>query len=347
MHHVIAASKWRSPSNIALVKYWGKLPNQIPANPSISFTLDACNTETEVRLSEKKSTDKFDFDIWLKGEKTDSFKPKIVQFFNKIAHEAPLLEKHRLEIHTTNSFPHSSGIASSASGLSALALCILSLSGAEQKSNETGFYNKASEWARLGSGSASRSIYGGLVNWGAHKDLQGSSDEHALPVNEGIHKDFLSYCDFVLLVEVGSKSVSSTVGHGLMNGHPFAEKRFEQAHENLSKLLVLMQKPNFDAVGKLIEQEALTLHAMMMTSDPYFILMKANTVSILDLIWQFRQNTGIPAYFTLDAGANVHLLCPAAHEQAVAQFVKSELSTYLSGQQYICDRVGQGPKQLL
>ncbi len=344
---MITASKWRSPSNIALVKYWGKLPNQIPANPSISFTLDACHTETEVRLLKKTSTDKFDFDIWLDGEKTDAFKPKIEQFFSKIAHEAPLLEKYRLEIHTTNSFPHSSGIASSASGLSALALCLLSVSGKDPKQNEAEFYTKASEWARLGSGSASRSVYGGLVNWGTHKDLAGSSNEFALAVTENIHKDFLSYLDFVLLVEVGSKSVSSTVGHGLMNDHPFAKKRFEQAHENLSKLLILMQKPNVHEVGKLIEQEALTLHAMMMTSDPYFILMKANTVSIIDLIWQFRQNTGIPAYFTLDAGANVHLLCPAVHEQAVAQFVKSELSTYLSGQQYICDRVGQGPKQLL
>lgn len=343
---MIASSKWRSPSNIALVKYWGKHPGQIPANPSISFTLDACHTETEVRLLDKSSTAQFDFDLWLAGEKKDSFKPKIEKFFKAIVREAPFLTQHRFEIHTNNSFPHSSGIASSASGLSALALCLLSLSGAETNLSEAEFFQKASNWARIGSGSASRSVYGGLVNWGKYAGLPLSSDEHALPITENIHEDFFTYRDFVLLVEVGSKSVSSTVGHGLMNGHPYAAQRFEQAHRHLEHLLKLMQAPNFHEVGKLIEQEALTLHAMMMTSDPYFILMKPNTVTIIDLIWQFRAATNIPAYFTLDAGANVHLLCPEMHEQAVQNFVEQELSMYLNHAQYICDRVGQGPVKL-
>jgi diphosphomevalonate decarboxylase len=328
------------------VKYWGKHPGQIPANPSISFTLDACYTETEVRVSDKRSSAQFDFDIWLDGIQKDSFKAKIETFFKAIVHEAPFLTEQRFEIHTHNSFPHSSGIASSASGLSALALCLLSLSGAEEHMSKEAFLQKASHWARIGSGSASRSVYGGLVNWGTFAGLEGSSNEHGLSVSENIHEDFLSYRDFVLLVEVGSKSVSSTVGHGLMNGHPFAEQRFEQAHRHLAHLLKLMQGPNFDEVGKLIEQEALTLHAMMMTSDPYFILMKPNTVTIIDLIWQFRAATNIPAYFTLDAGANVHLLCPEAHEQAVQNFVEQELSMYLNQSKYICDRVGQGPVKL-
>lgn len=345
---MIASSKWRSPSNIALVKYWGKLPNQIPANPSISFTLDACHTETEVRLLEKTDTaTTFDFDLWLEDKLKADFKPKIEQFFSRIVHEAEFLKKYRIEIRTSNSFPHSSGIASSASGLSAMALCLLSLSDPNIDQNTPHFYQKASEWARLGSGSASRSVYGGLVNWGMHKDINGSHNEYAFPVKKDIYPDFLEYLDFVLLVEVGSKRVSSSVGHGLMNNHPFSKKRFEQAHDHLSNLLMLMQGPNFHEVGELIEQEALTLHAMMMTSRPYFILMKANTVNIIDLIWQFRENTGIPAYFTLDAGANVHLLCPKAHEQEVKQFVDQELSVYLSPQQYICDRVGHGPQKML
>ncbi len=343
---MIASSKWRSPSNIALIKYWGKYPHQIPANPSISFTLDACYTETELILSEKKSEAQFDFDLWLEGEAKEGFKPKVEQFFRAIVHEAPFLNQYRLEIHTANSFPHSSGIASSASGLSALALCVLSISNLNRSLTKADFYRKASEWARLGSGSASRSVYGGLVNWGRYEDLEGSADAYALPVKAHIHKDFLTYRDFILLVEIGAKGVSSTVGHGLMKGHPYAEARFAQANRHMGHLLRLMQGPNFEEVGYLIEQEALALHAMMMTSDPYFILMRANTVKVIDLIWQFRKNTDIPAYFTLDAGANVHLLCPEAHEQAVQKFVEQELTPYLNQGKYICDRVGQGPVKL-
>lgn len=335
--------KWRSPSNIALVKYWGKYENQIPANPSISFSLDACHTETEVRLSPKNSEEEFKVEIFLDGEAQPSFLPKIIKFFKSIVHEAAFLKDHHIEINTHNSFPHSSGIASSASGMSALALCLLSLKEDHTGKKESDFYRKASEWARLGSGSASRSVYGGLVEWGRFNGIRESSDEFAVPYQGEVHEVFKDFRDYVLLVETGSKQVSSTAGHGLMNGHPYAERRFLQAHENLARLLPCIASGDVEEFGKVVESEALTLHAMMMTSSPYFILMKPNTVKIIEQVWNFRKETGHPLYFTLDAGANVHLLFPAEAEQAVNDYVSSSLSGYLKNEKYICDRVGQGP----
>ncbi len=339
-------STWRSPSNIALVKYWGKYDNQIPANPSISFTLNECYTETEVSLSEKTAEVDFDFEVLLDGEPKPDFKGKIEKFFNTIVDEAPFLKEYKLTIKTHNSFPHSSGIASSASGMSALALCLLSLKATLTGEEETNFFQKASEWARLGSGSASRSVYGGLVQWGRFAGLRESSYHYAIPYKGEVHEVFKTFKDYVLLVEVGSKSVSSTAGHGLMNNHPFAERRFLQAHENLEKLTNILKSGDLEAFGNLVESEALTLHGMMMTSNPYFILMKPNTVAIIDKIWQFRKETKTPLYFTLDAGANVHLLFPATAEVAVEKFVEAELKGYLKDGRYIKDGVGNGPVKI-
>lgn len=341
-HH----SCWKSPSNIALVKYWGKYPNQIPANPSISFTLNACHTRTELLVSDKKSDEKFDFEVWLDGEIKSDFKPKIEKFFTAIEEELPLLKDFHFNIKTTNSFPHSSGIASSASGMSALALCLLSFKEEHTGEKENNFLQKASVWARLGSGSASRSVYGGLVEWGDFKGISESNNEYAIPYKGKVHPIFSDFQDYVLLVEVGSKSVSSTAGHGLMNNHPFAEKRFAQAHENLTSLLETLKTGDLEQFGSIVESEALTLHAMMMTSNPYFILMKPNTVKIIDHIWAFRKETGLPLFFTLDAGANVHLLFPKKIELSVKEFVTQTLTSYLKNSQYICDQVGLGPEKV-
>ncbi len=204
----------------------------------------------------------------------------------------------------------------------------------------------ASIWSRLGSGSASRSVYGGLVEWGQFAGIAESSDEYAVPYQGEVHSVFKNYCDYILLVETGSKAVSSSAGHGLMKAHPYAKRRFLQAHENLNHLLEILQSGDLEGFGKLVESEALTLHAMMMTSQPYFILMKPNTLSIIDLIWQFRKESGLPVSFTLDAGANIHLLFPADHKDSIEAFIRSELVAFLKDGRFIRDSVGSGPIKL-
>lgn len=335
---------WRSPSNIAIVKYWGKYANQIPANPSISFTLNNCFTQTTVTLEEENTSGDFDFKVYLDDELKPDFKGKIQDFLERLGDEAAFLKKHTFSIRTHNSFPHSSGIASSASGFSALALCFLSLKKQTTDYNEN-FYRKASIWARLGSGSACRSLYGGLVYWGENEHLPEGHNEYGVGLEpESIHQEFTNFRDYILLVELGSKRVSSTAGHGLMKNHPYAEVRFEQAKARLGEVLEYIKDGNVTSFGHLAESEALTLHAMMMTSDPYYLLMKPNTLDVIELIWQYRKTTGDPVFFTLDAGANVHLLFPAEIEPSVKQFVDTELKPYLRSEAYICDSVGQGPQ---
>ena len=339
---------WESPSNIALVKYWGKKANQIPENPSISFTLNTCKTITTLIYTKKEDISSFDFEVYLDGKRNDSFKPKIQTFFERVLVYLPFLKDYHFKIETSNTFPHSSGIASSASGMSALALCLMSI---EKKINPKmglEFFNqKASFLARLGSGSACRSIEGDLIVWGKTDVVEGSSNEFAIKYPYKVHDNFKNYQDTILLVDKGEKQVSSTVGHNLMHNHSFAKQRFEQAHENLFKLKQILELGNLNDFISLIESEALTLHAMMMTSNPYFILMKPNTLKIINKIWGFRSNTNLPIGFTLDAGANVHILYPKQETNRILEFIKNELVAYCQNGHYICDEIGFGANQIL
>ena len=335
--------QWSAPSNIALVKYWGKKDNQIPANPSVSFTLNNCKTITKLTFAKKEKQDTFSFDLLFEGKPKEDFKPKIQKFLERIEIYLPFLKDYHFTIDTENTFPHSSGIASSASGMAALALNLMRL---EKELNpemtEEYFFQKASMLARLGSGSACRSVKGQVVVWGNHKNIKGSSDLFGIEFPYAIHDDFKNFQDTILLVDKGEKQVSSTVGHDLMHDHPFAERRFAQAHENLDSLKAIFANGNLEEFIQIVESEALTLHAMMMTSMPYFILMKPNTLEIINAIWKFRNDTKIAVCFTLDAGANVHVLYPNKDKEIVLQFIQSELVGYCQNGQYICDQIGTG-----
>ncbi len=338
---------WSAPSNIALVKYWGKKAHQIPANPSVSFTLQNCKTITTLTFNKKEKHEAFGFDLLFEGQSKEDFKPKIQKFFERIERYCPYLKQYHFIIDTQNTFPHSSGIASSASGMAALAMNVMALE-KELNSEITDdyFYQKASFLARLGSGSACRSIKGSVVVWGNHDEIEGSSDLFGVEFPDTIHANFNNYQDTILLVDKGEKQVSSTVGHDLMSGHPFAEQRFHQAHHNLSALKAVLTSGDLNAFIAIVESEALTLHAMMMTSMPYFILMKPNTLSIINAVWKFRNETKIPVCFTLDAGANVHVLYPENVSVTVLQFIKDELVGYCQNGQYICDSIGLGAQKL-
>ncbi len=334
-----------APSNIALVKYWGKKKNQIAANPSLSFTLQNCKTTTTLSFKKIKLADDFRCEVRLDGEVKEDFKPKILQFFARVESYLKFLRDYDFTIETSNTFPHSSGIASSASGMAALSMTLMQMERAmNPEMTDEYFYKKASFLARLGSGSACRSIKGSIVIWGKHDEIKDSSDFYGVEVQDKIHPIFKEYQDTVLLVDKGEKVVSSTVGHDLMHDHPFAERRFAQAHENLSLLKSALIDGNITEFIKIVESEALTLHAMMLTSLPYFILMKPNTLEIINKIWMFRQSTSVPVCFTLDAGANVHLLYPLENKDEVLKFIKSDLVEYCQNGQYICDVVGNGAK---
>lgn len=337
---------WKSPSNIAIVKYWGKYGNQLPRNASISLTLNQAHTITKLSYGEKKdTTQEFDLRFLFEGKENQKFRDKVLRNFKRIESIFPFLRQLSIEIESTNSFPHSSGIASSASSMSALALCLCEM---EQKlfgseSSEADFLKKASFVSRLCSGSACRSVYPFVALWGKAQVLDHSSDYFAIDIHEQVHPVFSSFHDDILIVSNKEKSVSSTAGHALMDSNPYSSQRYNQASKNIKRLLEVMKEGDLDEFGAITESEALGLHALMMCSKPSYILMEPGTVAIIEKIRSFRYDTKIPVFFTLDAGPNVHILYPDSVREAVGSFIEKELKDYCQGGKIIYDQVGAGP----
>ena len=344
---------WASPSNIALVKYWGKRGKQLPQNPSISFTLSECRSETFVEF---ERADRFGFSFFFEGKKTPAFGSKIEKFLMDNQAFFPFINQLNLKVESRNTFPHSSGIASSASSMSAFVMCLLdiesmlvgpsTLRGASGASG-SGTLTKASYFSRLASGSAARSVFPKMALWGATPYYKGSSEEYAVSLADDIHPVFKTFHDSILIVSGEAKSVSSRVGHALMEGNPYAPARYAQANENIKNLLAALKGGDLDTFINITESEALQLHALMMCSNPSYILMKPNTLRIIEIIRQFREETKTPLCFTLDAGPNVHLLYPDSEAAKVEPFIQDVLTNYCDQGRWIADRVGDGPKKLL
>jgi diphosphomevalonate decarboxylase len=339
---------WTSPSNIALVKYWGKIPVQIPANPSVSFTLSKSKTLMNIFASPSNSK-AIDIDFYFEGELNDKFKSKIVKFLESELERFPWLKKYHLAINSENTFPHSSGIASSASSMSALSLCLLSLDKeiTGHSALKEDFLREASDLARKASGSASRSVYPTLVTWGEIDTFPESSNRFGTGISASeIHEVFKNYCDAILIVDSGAKSVSSRAGHVLMDNHPFAIERFKRARYNLTRLLEAIKSGDINTFIETVEEEALMLHALMMTSSPSCILLKPTSLLLIEKITEFRAKTSIPVCFTIDAGPNIHLLYPANYKAEVDQWLEQELMKLNIVQNIIFDEVGMGPERI-
>jgi diphosphomevalonate decarboxylase len=340
---------WRSPSNLAIIKYWGKHGVQLPRNPSISFTLENACTTTYIDYRVKESSSPgIELDFFFDKKPNEAFQQKVQAYLESLTEVFPFLKQLHLSIRSTNSFPHSSGIASSASSMSALALCLCSM---EKKlfdtlQDEAEFKQKASYLARLGSGSACRSVYPGMAVWGKSSAAEGSSDLYAIPYSEEIHEIFRTFHDDILIISKGEKSVSSRAGHGLMEGNIYAQNRYDQANKRFRALLDALKKGDIETFGDIAEAEALTLHALMMTSKPPYILMKPNTLAAIAEVQRFRAETGHPLYFSLDAGPNLHLLYPDQAKTPIQAFIKERLLPYCEQEQTIRDVVGRGPVEL-
>lgn len=336
---------WRSPANIALIKYWGKKGHQLPANPSLSFALTEAYTITRVEAKLNAAGDGPLVSFTFEGERNQLFALKIEEFLKELLPHLDYLPFVSLTIESGNNFPHSAGIASSASAMSALALSMICI---EQqlldiKIDHETFFKKASNIARLGSGSACRSVYGGYSVWGKHPEIADSSDNYAVPIDFTPGNLFENIKDTILLVDQQPKKVSSRAGQQLMNSHPFAKARFEQAVANLSKLKKSLIENDWDTFASVTENEALSLHAMMMTSTPGYILMRPNTLNIVEHIDKKRKQNHIKVCYTLDAGPNIHLLYPEEETEKALQLI-AELRQYCLGGMMIHDKIGSGPE---
>lgn len=331
----------RSPSNIAIVKYWGKHGNQLPNNPSISFTLNNCYTETKITYKDldpqflNSSDSQFSLEFYFEGKENPAFKAKIEKYLKDNERYFSFLKGLHLTVESHNSFPHSSGIASSASSMSALVMCLL---GIKYKESDIDL-KEASFLSRLASGSAARSVYPTMTLWGKTPSLLNSSDEYAISIADMIDPVFKSYHDSILIVSSKEKSVSSRAGHSLMNNHPMAASRYATAKKNTEDLLAILKHGDIEGFIKIAESEANQLHDLMATSTPSYTLKEPNTVNIINRILEFRKETCLPICYTLDAGPNVHLLYPDFCSEQVHTFIEQVLKNYCFEGKYINDNV--------
>lgn len=334
--------QWKSPSNLAIVKYWGKKDIQKPLNPSISFSLK--NAITTTRVSAKPSN-QGGFTFYLNGNKKETFNDKVANLLKMATSTLPFIVTHHLTIESSNTFPHSSGIASSASSMSALALCLTDLQRMiNNEANHNLDLRKVSELARLGSGSAARSLYGGWTIWGETPAIANSSDHYAVKLPT-IHPGFMQIANAILIIEPKSKKVSSSQGHALMNDHPYGAARIKQANDNALQLLEVLKSGDWNQFFDIAENEALSLHALMMSSNPGYTLLHPNSLKVIEEVRKARIEQKLLVGFSMDAGPNVHLLYPKYEETNILPWIKNRVKPLCYQQQIIFDQLGDGPER--
>ncbi len=332
---------WAAPSNIALVKYWGKKAFQLPANASLSITLSKAFTQTTVSYESKKVKG-LEFEFFFEGKENLKFYEKLKIVLSNLSKELPFLLDYKLRIETINTFPHSTGIASSASSMAALALCLCSIE-KEILGQEEDFFKRASYLARIGSGSAARSVYGEFVQWG---ELEGEGSDFYASKVKAFHQKFSQFRDTILIVSSEEKKLSSTMGHKLMDDFSASQERYLQANKNVLKMLQALKSGNLSVFGEIVEEEAFSLHANILSSSKgEVVLLSPNSLEIIERVRKFRKEKKIDLYFTMDAGPNIHLLYPKNQEVEINSFIETDLLKFCHS--YIPDEMGTGPWKII
>lgn len=323
----------RSPSNIAFIKYWGakNLRQAIPANPSISMTLDACYSRCSVEHVDDGGTDHEIF--WRQGE--EAFAEAPPAFASRVRQHLDTLRRFtecggRFRVATENSFPAAAGLASSASGFSALTLATLGALDLDLPADQR------SALARLsGSGSASRSVLGGYVEWPREGPGEGGAEHYAFQLAAA---DEWPLANVIALVQTGPKETSSLDGHRRARSSPYWRTRQRRLPSRLAAVRQAIEQRDFELLGPVVEAEAIDLHCVAMTSRPPVFYWQPATLTVLEAVRRLRGD-GIAAWSTMDAGANVHVICQPADADAVA----SCLQDVEGVERVIRDGVGQGP----
>jgi len=278
--------------NIALIKYWGN-KNQdlrIPVNGSISFNLDSLLTKTQVSFSTDLPSDT----LFINGqETTGSGLDRVVSFLNVVRELAG--SRTYAKVYSENNFPVGTGIASSASAFAALSLAASNAIGLNLSEKEL------SCLARRGSGSASRSIPEGFVEW-----LPGEtdSDSYAVSVAPPNHWDLV---DLVAVITLEHKKVGSTAGHELAVSSPLQKARVDDTKRRLDIVREAIKHRDFQAMAEMVELDSNMMHAVMMTSRPVLMYWENTSVTIMKNVQKWRAS-GLPVCYTMDAGPNVHVI---------------------------------------
>jgi diphosphomevalonate decarboxylase len=287
--------------NLAFIKYWGNRDNtlRIPSNGSISMNLDGLYTRTTVSFQPSLPYD----ELIINGHEVMGHGlDRIAYILDIIRGMANIHE--RAEVMSENNFPSGAGIASSASAFAALALAGSIAAGLKLSEPEL------SRLARRGSGSASRSIPGGFVEWQAGT---GDEDSFAFSIAEPGHWDLV---DCVAIVSASHKKTGSTEGHGIAWTSPLQAARVFDAPRRLEICRKAILERDFITFSSIVELDSDMMHAVMMTSTPALHYWKPASLEVMNHVRQWRTE-GAPVCYTVDAGPNIHVLCPATEAQTV------------------------------
>ena len=311
--------------NIAFVKYWGQIDDtlNLPANPSVSMNLAALTTVTTVEFRPGLHVDTVTIDD----------KPAAGEPFERVVAQLDLVRSladvaARACVVSRNDFPAGTGLASSSSAFAALSLAATRAAGLDLDEKAL------SRLARLGSGSACRSVPAGFSVWQG----EGDGNSFARQVAGSGHWDLV---DAVAIVAYQHKAVGSQKGHGLASTSPLHEARLAAVPGWLQLVLQGIQDRNLGVMGPCMEADALAMHGVMMTSEPSLLYWTPATVSVLKAVRSWREE-GVGVYFTLDAGPNVHCLC----ELADATEVERRLRNLAGVEDVLVSGVGGGVRSV-
>lgn len=312
--------------NIALIKYWGNRDQRLrlPSNGSISFNLEGLFTRTQVTFETALADDTFTLNG---GQVTGMGLQRVQAVLDEVRGMAGL--SLRAEVQSENNFPSGAGIASSASAFAALALAASAAAGLSL--SEAGL----SRLARHGSGSACRSIPGGFVEWQA-----GKSDEDSFAFSIA-PPDHWKLVDCIAVISSEQKTTGSTEGHDLADSSPLQVARVEDAPRRLKLCRRAILDRDFTALADVVELDSNLMHAVMMTSRPALFYYQPATLTVMEAVRVWREG-GLPVCYTIDAGPNVHVICPQDNCAVIAERLKA-----LDGVRQVLTAPVGGPARLV
>jgi diphosphomevalonate decarboxylase len=312
-------------ANTALVKYWGKKNEKIilPMNSSISLTTSALTTTTTVEFSKEYSKDSF---ILNEIEEKGRVEERVFQHLDYIRSLAKINDKAKVA--SNNNFPMETGLASSASGFAALTLAACRAAGLNLGKKQLSMIT------RRASGSSSRSIHGGYVEWKASDKSEESFAEQIAP------KEWFDIRDIIIVLDTPKRKISTREAMRLSkNTSPLYQTRLEIVERNLLKIKDAILEKDFTLLGKTTEYDCLLMHAIALTSKPPQLFWQPSTIEIMHCVQQMRDDE-LEVYYTIDTGANMHLLTLPHYEKEVISIVKATGKV----KQIIRSRPGEGAK---
>lgn len=298
----------RAHTNIALIKYWGKkdLKEMLPMNSSLSLTLDHFYTDTQVAFDPALTQD-----VFYLNKQVLPVSSKVKRVMNEVRHLAGI--DIAAKIVSTNHVPTTAGLASSASAFAALAGAASRAAGLKLTPKDL------SRLARKGSGSATRSIFGGFVEWHQGHDDLSSYAEQIAPT------DTWDIRVIAVVIDASQKKISSGKGMArAVNTSPYYPAWIQTAAKQLKEIKQAIKEKDFTSLGQISELNALEMHALNLSSTPHFSYFEPATISIMNLVEQLRAQ-GIECYYTIDAGPNVKIICQKKFSPQVQKAVKKEI----------------------